>query len=107
MLKQRFDTTSLMRITDASMIYTCACPAQVAQQILSLRKLYNYQQDCLEQPDSFPEVHLLISETVQENHGRMEVMLDRILTIQNWDRNTWEMPEEMRRRLKTNFDSGG
>ncbi|HEY7987020.1 MAG TPA: hypothetical protein VIE17_08870 [Methylophilaceae bacterium] len=107
MLKQRFDTATLMRITDTSMIYTCACPAQIAQDILSMRKLYAYQQDCMSQEDSSPEVHLLIADAVEHNHARMETTLDRVLTIQNWNRETWEMPEEMRKRLKTAFDNAG
>jgi hypothetical protein len=106
MLEQRFDIATLMRITDSSMIYTCACPAQVAHEIMSMRKLYDYQQDCLNQPDSCPEVHLLISDTVEQNHARMEATLDRILTIQNWDRDTMELPEALRQQLGTSFDSG-
>jgi hypothetical protein len=105
MLKQRFDTATLMRITDSSMIYTCACPAQIAQELLSMRRLYAYQQDCLNQADSSPQVHNLIAETVEHNHARMEATLDRILTIQKWDRETWEMPEDIRKRLKKTFDS--
>lgn len=43
MLKTTFDDKMLERIIDASMIYMCACPAQVAREILDMRQLYNYQ----------------------------------------------------------------
>jgi len=104
MLLQRFDTATLQRITDTSMIYTCSCPSQVAQELLSMRKLYAYQKECLSQQDTSPEVHHLIAETVRENHARMETTLDSILTMQNWNRETWEMPEELQNRLKSAFD---
>jgi hypothetical protein len=61
----------------------------------------------LDDEDSSPEVHLLIADAVEHNHARMEKTLDRVLTIQEWNRETWELPEEMRKRLRTAFDREG
>ena len=78
------------------MIYMCACPAQVAREILDLRDLYNYQQNCLNSNPLSTEVHELIAETVRQNHALMESTLDRILTIEGWDRETLVMPDGLR-----------
>ncbi len=95
-LEKKFEDNMLRSIIDASLIYMCACPAQVARDILNQRKLYAYQQNCLSQGPLNDEVHSLIAATVAENHARMEATLDRILTIENWDRETLQMPEGLR-----------
>lgn len=96
MLDKKFDDNMLHSIIDASLIYMCACPAQVAKALLDLRQLYNYQQDCISNGPLNSEVHELIATTVRENHQLMETTLDRILTIENWDRETLQMPEGLR-----------
>lgn len=96
MLEKKFDDNMLKKIIDASMIYMCACPAQVAKVILDIRELYLYEQNCLSSGPLNAEVHELIAQSVIENHLRMEKTLDRILTIEGWDRNTLEMPDGLR-----------
>lgn len=96
MLSEKFDDNMLERIIDASLIYMCACPAQVAREILDMRQLYSYQQNCINNSPLNIEVHQIIAETVRSNHFTMEATLDRILTIENWDRETLEMPEGLR-----------
>ncbi|MDD2933161.1 MAG: hypothetical protein PHO76_04685 [Methylotenera sp.] len=96
MLKTTFDDKMLECIIDASMIYMCACPAQVAREILDMRQLYNYQQNCINSGPLNIEVHQVIAEAVRSNHFTMEIALDKILTIENWDRETLEMPEGLR-----------
>ncbi len=95
-MEKKFDDETLVRIIDASVIYICACPAQVARAILDMRKLYLYQQDCLSNNPVNDEVHKLIAETLRKNHAAMEETLDQILTIENWDRETMAMPEGLR-----------
>jgi hypothetical protein len=92
-----FDDNMLTKIIDASMIYMCACPAQVAKGILDMRQLYMYQQNCLSSGPLNTEVHELIAKTVKQNHQSMEQILDRILTIEKWDRKTLEMPDGLRK----------
>lgn len=95
-LESRFSNEQLIKIIDAATIYMCACPAQVAKEILDLRALFRYQADCLNQNDTNAEVHRLIAATVAENHRQMEQLIDQILTIEAWDRTTLEMPEGLR-----------
>lgn len=96
MLEKKFENTSLERIIEASLIYMCACPAQVARAILELRNLYDYQQNCLNSNPLNAEVHALIAQTVTKNHREMEETLDKILTLEGWDRETFEMPKGLR-----------
>lgn len=95
-MEQRFDNESLEKIIDASLIYMCACPAQVAKAIKDLRALYDYQLNCISQGALNDEVHQLIARTAEENHKNMEDTLDHVLTIEQWDRETLEMPEGLR-----------
>lgn len=96
MLEKKFDSKMLERIINASLIYMCACPAQVARAVLELRNLYEYQQNCLSNNPLNSKVHELIAEAVISNHKTMENTLDEILTLENWDRETLEMPEGLR-----------
>lgn len=96
MLEKKFDDKMLGRIIDASLIYMCACPAQVARAILDMRELYNYQQNCISNSPISVEIHQLIAETVRSNHANMEATLDKMLTIKKWDRKTLEMPSGLR-----------
>jgi hypothetical protein len=95
---KKFDNQTLSKIIDASAIYICACPAQVARELLDMRRLYDYQQNCLSQnpPPINDEVHKLIAATLKKNHELMEETLDRILTLEKWNRETYEMPEGLR-----------
>lgn len=96
-MKQRFDNESLEKIIDASLIYMCACPAQVAKAIKDLRALYDYQLNCISQGALNDEVHRLIAEAAVENHKNMEDALDRVLILEQWDRESLEMPEGLRK----------
>lgn len=102
MLDGKFTDEMLHTIIDASVIYMCACPAQVAREVLNLRALHAYQQNCLNNSPLNAEVHELIAQTARESHQRMEVTLDRILTIEGWDRATLQMPEGLR-QLREKF----
>ena len=95
-LEMRFSNEELVKIIDAATIYMCACPAQVGKAILDLRALFRYQAGCLNDGDANAEVHQLIAATVAENHRQMESLIDQILTLEGWDRTTFEMPEGLR-----------
>lgn len=96
-MKQQFTDDQLMAILDASMIYMCACPAQVAEQIRHLRRLHKYQSDCQVMPDTDARVHQAIALAAAEAHAIMEACMDNILTIEGWDRETLTMPEGLRK----------
>ncbi|MCG2583810.1 hypothetical protein [Massilia sp. TS11] len=88
----------LEKIIDAATIYLCACPAQVAEQILRLRQLLRYQQNCLQQKDTDTEVHQTIGRATERALAIMDECIDQVLSLEKWDRNTLTMPEGLRAR---------
>ena len=95
-ISPRFSNDQLVHIKDEASVYLCACPAQLCRQILGLRGLYDYQEDCLSGNDTNTEIHRLIAEATEEAHARLEVCLDEILTLEGWNRLTLKMPEGLR-----------
>lgn len=95
-LTQEYSDSQLHRIINAGLVYTCACPAQVARQLLELRRLHDYQTGCLEQSSSSDEVHALIEKSVAACHAELERCLTRVLDIEGWDKTTLEMPAGLR-----------
>jgi hypothetical protein len=45
-LQKQFTDQELSQIIEEGAIYMCACPAQVAVQLRSLRELHRYQNTC-------------------------------------------------------------
>ena len=74
----------------------CACPAQVTEQIRSLRRIYKYQQSCIDKGMDQFGVHARIVEAVRLAHAEMEKCLDDILAKEGWDRRTMKMPAGLR-----------
>ena len=102
----RFDDTQLKHIIDQAMIYMCACPAQVASQILQLRQLHAYQRGCLERGNVLDAVHEQIAAATEEAHARMEACLDAVLDLEGWDRERLEMPAGLRRQRDQILEQG-
>ncbi len=103
-LDHKFSALQLAIINDQAALYTCACPVQLSLQIASLRKLFDYQLECLEK-DTSPEnsvekqVHHKIAEVTRKTHQLMEACLDEILDLEGWDRTKMEMPAGIRKRI--------
>lgn len=97
-LVARFSSEELCKIINEALLYQCACPAQVAELAGKLRQLYAYQQRCREQNPLLQEAHERIAGAVAEAHAVMEACLDDVLTIEQWDRGTLEMPATLRQR---------
>lgn len=95
---QRFSSSDLERIVEEAIIYMCACPAQVANEIRRLRELIAYQESCLIGPGNSREVHQCIADAACLAHAQMEDCLDQVLRIEGWDRETLRMPPDLRRR---------
>lgn len=95
---ERFTAAELEKIIDAGMIYMCACPAQVADAIRKLRELHRYQLNCLENPENCSIVHQTIARSTAIAHAQMQDCLDEVLILEDWDRQTLDMPEGLRRR---------
>ena len=96
-MKQQFTDQQMMLIVEESLMYMCACPAQVAQQVRQLRSLYRYQSECQALPDTDKAVHQAISQAAAEAHAIMEACMDKILTLEGWDRETLTMPAGLRK----------
>lgn len=104
MLQKRFSDHELERIIEEATIYMCACPAQVAVQLRTLRELYRYQTACEVNPENDSLVHQAIAEATVNSHGVMEDCMDRVLTLEGWDRTTLKMPAGLRRKQIESLD---
>lgn len=96
---ESFTAEELEKIIEAGMIYMCACPAQVAENVRKLRELRRYQLSCLEDPENCSIVHQTIADDTVVAHAQMQDCLEKVLIIEEWDRTTLEMPEGLRSRL--------
>ncbi len=94
----RFTDEQLENVIDEGLIYMCACPAQVAQSIRSLREVQRYQLSCLTDPENDSSVHQAIAKAAQAAQSIMEDCMDKILDIEKWDRTTLTMPAGLRKR---------
>ncbi len=97
-VSHRFTNEQLEKVINEGMIYMCACPAQVAQSIRSLREVYAYQQSCLTEPKNDARVHQEIARAAQMAQSVMEDCMDKILDLEKWDRATLTMPAALRKR---------
>lgn len=91
----RFSAHQLETILEEALIYLCACPAQLCKEIINLRDLYRYQQDCAAGKGD-PVVHTLIARQVAQAHVMLEDCLAEILDIEGWDPATLRMPPGLR-----------
>jgi len=96
-LKTQFSDKQISYILDQSLIYQCACPAQVAKHIIGLRDLFAYQQDCLNQTDTDVAVHQRIAADAQRAHGALEECLHAVLVLEQWDMDTLKMPVSLQK----------
>jgi len=96
-MKARFSDTQLSHIIDQSLIYQCACPAQVAKHLIGLRDLFAYQQGCLNQTDTDVAVHQRIASDAARAHSALEECLDAVLDLEQWDRQTLQMPASLQK----------
>lgn len=97
-MNQRFAEHELARIIDQSLLYQCACPAQVSTTILELRDLHRYQTSCAEATENDRRVHEAIAAAAQEAHARMETCLRQVLEFEGWNLDSMAMPDELRKR---------
>jgi plasmid stability protein len=101
-LETQYSDAQLRRINLQSILYLCSCPSQVGVQIDSLRRLYEYQDECSERIRTplQEEVHARIAVASAAAHRIMEDCLKEILTLEGWDPETLEMPEGIRALLE-------
>ncbi len=95
-LDLRFSDGQLRQVVEEAFVYTCACPAQVAEQILKLRALHSYQMNCIDRGPLSEETHRLIAAATLRAHADLETCLHDILTLEGWDMVTLTMPTGLR-----------
>jgi len=95
-LTQRYSTQQLEHILEEAVIYMCACPAQVAKQLIRLRELFAYQYKCISGSSLMEDVHTRIAESTRLAHAEMEQCLSEVLQMEGWDPLTLSMPAGLR-----------
>jgi hypothetical protein len=96
--EERFTEAELGKVIEQSMIYMCACPAQVADAVRKLRQLHQYQMRCVQDPQNDLAVHTAIARSTALSHSILQDCLEEVIVLEGWDRATLEMPEGLRRR---------
>lgn len=94
----RYSSTQLQLILDQAGIYMCACPAQLAAQMMELRTLHQYQMNCMSEMPDMAESHRTIADAVFRAHALLEEALDRVLDIEGWDKTSLKMPDGLRKK---------
>ena len=95
-LSKVYSKQQLEKILDEALIYMCACPAQVAEQLIRLRELFAYQTECVSDSTLMNDVHYRIAESTRKAHAELEQCLSEVLTMEGWDPQTLNMPEGLR-----------
>ena len=99
-----YTNLQLEQILEEAVVYMCACPAQVCEQLLQLRKLFSYQQKCINTGALMVEVHRRISESTQKAHVELEQCLSDVLIMEGWDPQTLTMPIGLRQVRQQTID---
>ena len=91
-----YENSQLAHIIEQAMICQCACPAQVAQELLGLRELFRYQLDCSLVRKDDAGVHARIMQSLRVVHAELETCMGDVLAAEGWDPATLAMPEGLR-----------
>lgn len=97
-MKEQFNPSQISKVIDQSLVYQCACPAQVCRAIFELRELHEYQMNCANDSVNDERVHKTIAEATEQAHQLMEDCLKQILEIEGWDQVSLVMPESLKRK---------
>ena len=102
-MKEKFNAAQISKVIDQSLIYQCACPAQVCRAIFELRELYEYQMNCTNDSANDERVHSTIAMATEKAHAVMEECLSEILEIEGWDKVSFAMPEALKKKTAKNI----
>ncbi len=103
-LTTHYSDHQLEAILEEALIYMCACPAQVAEKLLRLRKLFAYQKNCLSKDGALKDVHQRIADSTGKAHAELEQCLQDVLRIEGWDLQTLKMPAGLRELRQKTID---
>lgn len=95
---ERFTSAELIQVINESLVYMCACPAQVAESILKLRDLHRYELACLADTRNQVLVHESIARSTAVAHAELEACMAQVLALEGWDLATLKMPAGLRER---------
>ena len=105
-LNKQFSEDQLARILEQSVIYACACPAQVCKTIFQNRELFAYQTNCLNSTHTDAAVHRTIADCIRRTHAELEICLEDVLKLEGWNLLTLEMPVALQKRILGDFNRG-
>ena len=105
-LEKQFSAAQLAHILEQSVIYACACPAQVCKTIFQQRELFAYQSNCLNSTHTDAAVHQTIADCIRRTHVELEICLVDVLKLEGWDMVTLDMPAALQKRILKDFDRG-
>ena len=103
-LVTRYTYQQLEQILEEAMAYMCACPAQVSEQLLQLRKLFEYQNACITKSPLMADVHRRIASATRIAHTEMEQCLSEVMVMEGWDLETLTMPNNLRELREKTID---
>lgn len=106
-LQFKFTDLQIEKIRSEGYIYICSCPSQVSEQVANLRRIFNYQDECLNSGESALSVktHQLIAEATNESHKIMQQCLEDVLISEKWNLETLDMPENIRKKLASKLSN--
>lgn len=98
----KYSDAQLEKIRGQGLVYMCACPSQVSEQVSNLRRLFAYQLNCMgnSQLTLDRKTHELIAQATHEAHDIMQACLDDVLRHEGWDLETLEMPANLRQLME-------
>lgn len=102
-MNYQFSTSQINKIIDQSLTYQCACPAQVCRAIMDMRKLHDYQMNCINDSENDKLVHSAIAQATEKSLLLMEDCLKQVLNIEGWDMETLAMPELLKQKIMKSF----
>ena len=100
--KIEFTTADIKKIYDQSVIYQCACPAQLCMAILQLKDVYKYQLNCGKKDTIDIQIHDHIAQSTEIAHEELVRCLRKILEIDGWDLEKLEISENARLKKLNN-----
>jgi len=97
-MQEKYNAAQISKVIDQSLVYQCACPAQVCRTIFELRELFEYQTNCANNSANDQLVHETIAAATSQAHAIMEECLSKVLEIEGWDSTSLIMPESLRKK---------
>jgi hypothetical protein len=94
--EELFTDAEIGTVIEQAMIYMCACPAQVATTLRTVRELHRYQERCMALPKANKTVHAEIANAAMAAHTVLQECLLKIIELEGWDRKTLQMPAGLR-----------